>query len=48
MERIMRSQALGDSSRQQYMKGRKVLEINPRHPLIKSLKDKVGEDEEDE
>eukprot|EP01024_Parvocaulis_polyphysoides_P008947 TRINITY_DN12711_c0_g1_i8.p3 TRINITY_DN12711_c0_g1~~TRINITY_DN12711_c0_g1_i8.p3 ORF type:complete len:114 (+),score=34.33 TRINITY_DN12711_c0_g1_i8:329-670(+) len=28
------------------MKGRKILEINPRHPLIKELKLKVDADEE--
>jgi heat shock protein beta len=40
MERIMRAQALQDSDKQMYMKGRKILEINPRHPLIVELKNK--------
>ena len=31
-----------------YMKGRKILEINPRHPLIRSLKERVADNEEDE
>lgn len=39
MERIMGSQAMGDSNGQnQYMKGKKTLEINPHHPIIKTLK----------
>lgn len=27
------------------MKGRKTLEINPEHPIVQALKDKVGSDE---
>jgi heat shock protein beta len=38
MERIMRAQALGDAEKQAYMKGRRILEINPHHPLIQELK----------
>jgi len=41
MERIMKAQALGDSQAAEYMKGRRSLEINPQHPIIKSLADKV-------
>lgn len=38
MERIMKTQAMGDSRAMEYMKGRKIMEINPDSPVIKSLK----------
>nr|CAD1830512.1 unnamed protein product [Ananas comosus var. bracteatus] len=48
MEKIMQSQTLSDASKQAYMRGKRVLEINPRHPIIKELRDKVAKDSEDE
>ncbi|GAV56745.1 HSP90 domain-containing protein/HATPase_c_3 domain-containing protein [Cephalotus follicularis] len=48
MERIMQSQTLSDASKQAYMRGKRVLEINPRHPIIKELREKVVKDPEDE
>lgn len=48
MERIMQSQTLSDASKQAYMRGKRVLEINPRHPIIKELKERVASDPEDE
>ena len=35
MERIMKSQAFGDNRTMEYMKGRKIMEINPDHDVIK-------------
>merc|ERR1712054_747359 len=46
MERIMRSQAFSDPSRAQYMNSQKVMEINPRHPIIAELNRQVEEDPE--
>lgn len=37
MERLMKAQNVGDVSAFDFMKGRRVLEINPEHPIIKSL-----------
>ncbi|KAM7270402.1 hypothetical protein ACFE04_029616 [Oxalis oulophora] len=38
MERLMKSQTVGDSAAQMdFMKGRRVLEINPEHPIIRNL-----------
>ncbi|WOL13170.1 hypothetical protein Cni_G21939 [Canna indica] len=48
MEKIMQSQTLSDSSKQAYMRGKRVLEINPRHPIIKELRDRVAQDSKDE
>ncbi|TKY57623.1 Endoplasmin-like protein [Spatholobus suberectus] len=48
MERIMQSQTLSDASKQAYMRGKRVLEINPRHPIIKELRERVVKNPEDE
>ncbi|GFP95252.1 endoplasmin homolog [Phtheirospermum japonicum] len=48
MERIMQSQTLSDANKQAYMRGKRVLEINPRHPIIKELRERVVQDPENE
>eukprot|EP00193_Tetraselmis_chui_P017455 CAMPEP_0177787150 /NCGR_PEP_ID=MMETSP0491_2-20121128/21318_1 /TAXON_ID=63592 /ORGANISM="Tetraselmis chuii, Strain PLY429" /LENGTH=785 /DNA_ID=CAMNT_0019308439 /DNA_START=138 /DNA_END=2495 /DNA_ORIENTATION=+ len=40
MERIMKTQAMGDNRAMEYMKGRKIMEVNPNSPVIKSLKER--------
>lgn len=47
MERIMKASAFSDPSRAAMMKGQRTLEINPSHPLIVALKDKVASDKDD-
>jgi hypothetical protein len=38
MERIMRSQAMGDARAMEYMRGRKILEVNPSHEILRGIK----------
>ncbi|KAL7061126.1 hypothetical protein AAHC03_09881 [Spirometra sp. Aus1] len=43
MERIMKAQALRDSSTMGYMAGKKHLELNPEHIIIKKLKEMLAD-----
>lgn len=43
---ILLVQALGDMRAAEYMKGRKVLELNPEHPIVRALAKNYKEDQD--
>jgi molecular chaperone HtpG len=47
MERIMKAQALRDTSTLGYMAAKKQLEINPEHPIMETLRKKADADKND-
>lgn len=47
MERIMKAQALRDTSTMGYMAAKKHLEINPDHPVMQQLRERVEKDKND-
>ena len=47
MERIMKSQALGDTQNQSYMMSKRTMELNPDHRIVRGLRKRVTADPSD-
>merc|ERR1719335_1025857 len=47
MEKVMKSQAFADQSKFEFMKSKRMFEINPRHPMIIELNNRIKENVDD-
>jgi HSP90 family molecular chaperone len=47
MERLMKAQAFADTKQYSYMKSQRILEVNPKHPLIKEFLRRVEDSDGD-
>merc|ERR1712046_412234 len=41
IEKVMKSQAFADNSKYEFMKSKRMFELNPRHPMIIKLNEQV-------
>merc|ERR1711920_707307 len=48
MEKVMKSQAFADQSKYEFMKSKRMFEVNPRHPMIVELNTKIKDGAADE
>merc|ERR1712021_289652 len=48
MERIMKAQTMGSNDKSNNMVAQKTMELNPGHPIVKELKNRVEKDSSDE
>merc|ERR1719274_120628 len=48
MEKVMKSQAFADQSKFEFMKSKRMFEINPRHPMIVELNSRIKDSKADE
>merc|ERR1712146_263479 len=48
MEKVMKSQAFADQSKFEFMKSKRMFEIDPRHPMIIELNSRIKDSKEDE
>merc|ERR1712031_65117 len=48
MEKVMKSQAFADQSKFEFMKSKRMFEVNPRHPMIIELNSRIKDEKADE
>merc|ERR1719506_2897760 len=48
MEKVMKSQAFADQSKFEFMKSKRMFEVNPRHPMVVELNNRVKDSTADE